>query len=51
MSDKHKISIRLFNDREMRGNYANSNFKTETPQWVSDTNQLKGIDYSYYYEE
>ena len=25
MSDKHKISIRFFNDREMRGNYANSN--------------------------
>ena len=27
MSDKHNISIRFFNDREMRGNDANSNLK------------------------
>ena len=40
MSDKHKISICFFNDREMRGNYANSNSKTQTPQLVSDINQL-----------
>lgn len=30
MTDKHKISIRFFNDREMRGNDANSNLKPKT---------------------
>ncbi len=30
MSDKHKISICFFNDREMRGNDANPNLKQKT---------------------
>ena len=76
MSDKHKISIRFFNDREVRAvwddanskwwfsvldiigvlnnqddynknrnywKYLKNKLKTENPQFVSDTNQLKKL--------
>jgi cell filamentation protein len=80
----HKISIRFFDDREVRAvwddttskwwfsvldivavlndqsdytktrnywKYLKAKLKKENSQVVSDTTQMKGIDYSYYYEE
>lgn len=43
MTDKHKISIRFFTTAKCGEDDANSNLKTQKPQLISDTNQLKSF--------